>query len=183
MAITLFESSRDVLVLGTIDTVVAVPGPLLRLSGWRGGQWVRYVTPVDIDDFVVEASDGIEASGFLSDASENYDRGGPGSPNNFTSQQFRGDGVGAIPVMAGGGRVLFGVFETIALTGGGARAAGPITYSLNEALKVSENGLLCNDPDVNLLAATGGSSTVSVGTCSLVPEQRNNFRLGLELKF
>lgn len=183
MGITLFESSRDVLALKVGDTGVVVPGPQLRLSGWRGGQWVRFIPPTGVDDFVVEKSDGVDASGFLSESSENYTRGGPGSPVNYTSQQFRGDGVSALTMMAGGGRVLFLVFETVALTAGGVRSAGPITYNLNDPLKVSENGLLCNDPDANLLAATGGSVTLVVGYCNLVPAERNNFRLGLELKF
>jgi len=75
------------------------------------------------------------------------------------------------------------VFETVALTPAGVRAGGPAVYSLNDILKVSENGLLCNDPDAFLLLATGGTSVISVGTCSVIPDARSGNRLGLDFKF
>jgi len=173
------------------DRYPVAAGPILRSTGWRGGIWVRYVEPTGADDFTVEASDGIEGTGFLIFPSEVYglpQAAGRGEANeqSWTSYQFRAEPAVATNVLTmvnGGSRVLFRVFETIALTGGGVRAGGPITYSLNEDLKISENGLLCNDPDAALLAATGGTATLVVGVCNTVPGPRNDNRLGLDLKY
>jgi hypothetical protein len=169
-------------------------GPILRSTGWRGGIWVRYVPPTGADDWLVELSDGIAGTGFLLFPSEDYSMpGGFGSgerqvsnEQNWTSYQFRVEpavATNTLTMVNGGTRALFRVFETVALTGGGARTAGPIVYSLNDPLKISENGLLCNDGDAALLAATGGAETLVVGFCCVVPDARSDNRLGLDLKF
>lgn len=171
------------------DKFPCVAGPILRRTGWRGGLWVRYVDPGNlVDEYVVEASDGNEATGFIGFPSENYDPGDfAGAVNNFTGVQLREEqgavtGASTITVTAGGGRMLFLVFETTALGGGGVRNGGPITYVLNEDLKISENGYLCNDSDVNL-AAAGIASPLVVGKVCAVPHARNGYRLGMDLKF
>jgi len=165
-------------------------GPLLRRTGWRGGLWVRYIDPGnDVDEYVVEASDGNEATGFIGFPSENYDPGENwGAVNNFTGVQLRDVqgsvyGASTITVTAGGGRMLFLVFETVPIDAGGARTPGAfITYNLNEDLKVSENGFLCNDSDARL-NMVGVTAPLVVGKCCAVPHARNGFRLGMDLKF
>jgi len=150
-----------------------------------------YVADPD-EDFVVEASDGTAATGFLWDESEsnppgkgvpNRRYGGqPGSVNDWTNIQYRSTAhANVLTVVNGGTRALFRFFETVALSGG-TRSGGAITYSLNEPLKVSENGLLCNDSDVEL-AAAGITSPIVVGIVSAVPNERNDQRLGVDLKF
>lgn len=179
----------DVLFQINGDKFPCVAGPILRSTGWRGGLWVRYVPPVGlVDEYVVEASNGNEATGFIGFPSENYAPGDfAGAVNNFTGVQLR-DGMGSvagastITVTAGGGRMLFLVFETVALDVGGARAGGAITYTLNEDLKISENGYLCNDSDANL-AAAGVTNPLIVGKVCAVPHARNGNRLGMDLKF
>ena len=141
------------------------------------------------DDFTVEASDGTAATGFILFQSENYDPAppygtGPGSPENWIAQQPR-HGIGGQNVMTminGGTRAFFRIYETTALVGAGTRTGTAITYSLNEDLKVSENGLLCNDSDVNL-AAAGIATPVVVGIVSAVPATANDDRLCLDMKF
>ena len=91
---------------------------------------------------------------------------------------FPGD---RFPVIAGT-RAFFRMFETVALTGGGVRAGGAITYVLNEDLKISENGLLCNDTDVNL-AAAGIANPIVVGIVSAVPAANNGNRLCIDMKY
>lgn len=178
----------DVELLAYGDTLPALAGPILRRSGWRGGLFVQMAPAQDPDLFVVERSDGNSAVGFILFASENYDFGGPGSNNNYLSNQVRGNessaasGASTITIISGGAHCLFKLFETTALTGGGTRTGGAITYSLNESLKVSENGLLCNDSDVNL-AAAGVTTPNVVGFCISIPSELNDFRLGLDLKF
>jgi len=170
------------------DTLPAKAGSTLRQNGWRGGVFVQMAPPEDPDLFVVEASDGNFAIGFILFASEDYSVGGPGSNNNYLSTQVRGNhssaasGASTITVVSGGAQCLFKIFETTALTGGGTRTGGSITYSLNEPLKVSENGLLCNDSDVNL-AAAGIAAPIVVGFCIATPIALNDFRLGIALKF
>ena len=172
------------------DNMPVSVGPLLRASGWRGGQWVRYVPPTGVDEFEVEISDGNEVAGVLIFPSESYDTllGGnnAGAVLNFTGQQVRTNqgsvaGASVVTLMNGGGRFFYLVFETIALTGGGTRTGGPIIYSLNEDLKISEQGFLCNDSDVNL-AAAGVTTPHTIGICSSVPATRNGGRLGLDMK-
>jgi hypothetical protein len=187
--VSLQQTDRpDVEVLTHGDRIPVLAGPTLRANGWRGGLFVRYSAPQGVDEWVVEVSDGNQAIGFILFASEDYDPSGPGSAQNYLSYQVRGNPVSAasgasvITVVSGGPRALFRIYETVALNGAGARAGGPITYTRNEDLKISENGLLCNDSDVNL-AAAGVTRPLVAGFCMQVPSDRNNFRLGLDMKF
>lgn len=162
-------------------------GPTLRGDLWRGGTFVTYITSNE-GDFVVEKSDGNTTCGFLLFPSENYFYtppygNGPGSDQNWTSFQ-PATGIGGQNVMtiiADNTRAFFRVFETIALAGG-VRAGGPITYSLMDNLYVSENGLLCNDPPVQL-ALVGITTPVLIGIVSAVPATRNDNRLGVDVHF
>jgi hypothetical protein len=178
----------DVLVVITGDRFPACAGPIMRARGWRGGLWVKYVPPTGVDDYMIEASDGNETTGFTMFPAEAYKPGELwGAVSNFTGQQLRTDagsvsGASTITIVAGGGRFLFLVYETTALDAFGARAGGPATYALNEELKVSENGYLCNDPDP-LLALAGVTAPKVVGVCCAVPSQRTGNRLGMDLKF
>lgn len=183
----------DVVIQINGDKYPVMAGPVLRSTGWRGGIWVRYVTVPEanlVEEYIVEASDGNEAVGFLAFPSENYDPGENwGAVNNFTGVQLReaqGSVAGAstVTMTAGGGRFLFLVFETVALSPGGVRdgSAGFITYTLNENLKISENGFLCNDPDARL-ALVGVAAPLVAGKCCALPHSRNGFRLGLQLQF
>ena len=139
----------------------------------------------------MEISDGTSAAGFMLSPSENYaDPRGAAGFRNWTSMQpgnkeaiVFASGAATQTMVAGGGRFLFKQFETISLDAAGARIGPPIVYSLNDELKVSENGLLCNDPDARLLLATGGVETIFVGIVSAVPNARRGFRLGMDHKF
>ncbi len=181
------EDAGDVDLMFPADRFPVIAGPTLRSTGWRGGTFVMYVTGTS--DFTVEVSDGNAATGFILFQSEDYQLTppsgtGPGSPQNFTSQQFLNPegGNNVVTVVNGGTRAFFRVFETVALNGAGARAGGPITYSLNEDLKISENGLLCNDSDGNL-AAAGVTTPQVVGIVSAVPSAANGNRLCLDMKY
>ena len=174
------------------DRFPVVVGPNLRSSGWRGGLFVQYVT--GDYDFTVEVSDGNATAGFLLFASENYDLSiqggaflggdGVGSAANFISGQpaTHVGGQNVVTMVSGGTRSMFKVYETVALNGAGNRAGGAITYTLGESLKISENGLLCNDSNVNL-AAAGVATPIVVGIVSAVPSSANNNRLGVDLKY
>jgi hypothetical protein len=81
----------------------------------------------------------------------------------------------------GGTRAFFRVYETVALAGG-TRTGGAIAYNLNDDLKVSENGLLCNDAD-GQLALVGIASPIVVGIVSAVPAALNANRLCMDMKF
>jgi hypothetical protein len=135
------------------------------------------------ETFSVEVSDGTAAAGFLLFASEDYGISGPGSPGNWISQQprVRTGGQNVITMVNGGTRAYFRQYETVALTGG-TRTGGAIVYSLNDDLKVSENGLLCNDSDVQLGLA-GVPSPIVVGIVSAVPSTGNDSRLCIDMKY
>ena len=174
------------------DRFPVTVGPTLRETGWRGGQFVKYVAGTT--DWTVGVSDGNGAAGFLLFQSEYYSLLQPGSfgsngeavvgsPENWISHQSKPIGGNNTATMVSGGtRAFFKAFETVALNGGGARAGGPITYALNEPLKVSERGLLCNDSDANLNAA-GVLTPVVVGIVSAVPSASNGWRLCVDLKY
>lgn len=181
------EDAGDVELMFLGDRYPVVVGPTLRSTGWRGGTFVQYVT--DVQDFTVEVSDGNLAAGFILFQSENYDLAppygnGPGSPQNFLGQQNRSPvgGNNVVTIIEGGVRAFFKVFETVALNGAGNRVGGAITYTLNEDLKISENGLLCNDSDANL-AAAGITNPQVVGIVSAIPSSSNNSRLCIDLKY
>ena len=175
------------------DRFPVLAGPGLLESGWRGGQFVSYVAgPFD---FMVEISDGNSAAGFLLFQSEHYSQLQPGSfsvgseplvgsSENYLSHQFLSGtgGQNVATLINGGTRAFFKAFETTALTGGGTRTGGPIVYGHNEPLKISENGLLCNDTDGNL-AAAGIAVPIVVGIVSAVPDSRNGGRLAMDMKF
>lgn len=164
-------------------------GPVLRRTRWVGGLFVQYATPVDsVNDFLVEQSFGLASCGFLLAPSENYNdpRGGAGV-RNWTSMQPANpeattfaSGASTQTINAGGGRFLFRHYERIALDGLGVRTGGPALYNLNDSLKISENGLLCNDPDAFLALATGGAA-LRVGICCALPEYSGG-RLGIDYR-
>ena len=175
------------------DRFPVVAGPVLRSSGWRGGLFVQYATGTN--PFTVEVSDGSSVAGFMLFQSEFYSAlqpgsfgagGAPlvGSPQNFLSQQSRSP-IGAnnvVTMVSGGTRVFFKAFETVSLVGLGTRTGANITYVLTEQVKVSENGLLCNDSDANLVAAGVATPTV-VGIVSAIPTAANGNRLCIDLKY
>jgi len=169
------------------DRFSVIAGPTLRLNGWRGGIFVQYVSSPE-GDFVVELSVGNHAAGFLLFQSEDYDLSppygpGPGSPQNFISSQPR-EGVGGqnvVTMINGGTQAFWKIYETLSIVAG-ARTGAAITYTLNEPLKVSENGLLCNDSDVDL-ATVGIANPIVVGIVSAVPSTRTMNRLGGDLKY
>ena len=182
------SAELDVELMFPGDRFPVVAGPTLLTNGWRGGIFVMYATGTT--DFTVELSDGNSVAGFILFQSENYDLAPPfgsprpGSPANYIGHQVlsgRG-GQNVVTMINGGTRAMFNQFETVALTGGGVRAGGAITYTLNESLKISENGLLCNDSDVNLGVA-GVTTPHVVGIVSAVPSNTNNNRLGVDLKY
>lgn len=187
------NDAGDVVAFLTGDRYAVIPGPGLLSTGWRGGQYVMYVT--SDQDFTVEKSDGNSAAGFLLFQAEKYTPLSPGSfgsngefvvgsPENFISHQFLAGkgGQNVVTMISGGTQGYFKVFETVPLNGAGVRAGGTITYTLNEPIKISENGLYCNDPDANL-AAAGVVSPIVVGIVSAVPNTYNKFRLGVDLKY
>lgn len=172
------------------DRFPVTAGPGLLATGWRGGLWVMYV-PSTTYDFTVEVSDGNEAAGFILFQSEDYDLtrpygNGPGSNANFISYQ-PATGVGGqnvVTMINGGTRAFFKVFETRRIVAG-ARTGVPIVYTLDgpgSILKVSENGLLCNDSNADL-ATVGIANPIVVGKVSAVPSARNGNRLCMDMKY
>jgi hypothetical protein len=85
-------------------------------------------------------------------------------------------------MISGGARCLFLNYETISLNAQGQRAGGVAQYTLNDKIKVSENGLLCNDADNLLLLATGGQESIVVGLCCKTPTTED-VSLGLDMKY
>ena len=183
--------SDDVVIQIIGDKFPAKAGPTLRSTGWRGGTWVMYIEPTGtVDEYLIEKSNGTAATGFLVWPSEDYHQGSRSGPvNNWTAKQLRPEqgsvaGSSTVAITTGGGRFAFSVYETLAIGPGGVRdgSGGDAVYTLNGALKVSENGLLCSDPDARL-ALVGVAEPLIVGVCSAVPHARNGFRVGLDLKF
>lgn len=184
------SEQNDVSLFFPGDRFPVICGPTMRQTKWRGGVWVMYVDSPE-GDFVVEVSDGNTTAGFMLFPSEDYALtpyygNGPGSNANWTSGQ-PATGVGGQNVMTmvnGGTRALWKLYETRRLVAG-ARTGAAIVYTLQGAgsiLRVSENGLLCNDSAVDL-ATVGITTPVVVGIVSAVPSDRNNNRLGADIKF
>lgn len=187
-AATLTDNDLDVLRQG--DKFTATAGPLLRASGWRAGQWLDYATTQvpPVSEFTMERSRGIYTTGFVLFGSEDYSDPRRSTYRNYTSYQNKStfsavaSGASVITVIAGGGRFLFRLYETVALDAFGVRAGGPAVYNVNLPLKISENGILCQDEDARLLLATGGTEVIVVGLCCKVPTEADP-RLGLDLKY
>ena len=184
------ENDDGVVVLKQGDKFTATAGPLMRASGWQGGQWLMYaaVQVPAVSEFTMEKSTGIYATGFTIFGSENYSNPRESAYRNYTSYQNRStnvavaSGASVVTIIVGGGRFLFRNFETVALDVLGVRSGGAAVYNVNLPLKVSENGLLCQDDDVRLLLATGGVEVILIGLCPKVPTTADP-RLGLDLKY
>lgn len=184
------QTDDDVMVMKQGDKMTATAGPILRSTGWRGGQWIDYaaVQVPPVSQFTVEKSGGIYTTGFILYGSENYNDPRFSTYRNYTSYQNKSDfvavasGASVVTLIVGGGRFLFRNYETIALDAFGVRDGGPEIYTINLPMKISENGLLCQDPDALLLLATGGTAVIVVGLCSKVPTP-DDVRLGLDLKY
>lgn len=179
-----YDRDIDVDVLSKTQFLTVIPGPLLKRSKWRAGQWVTYVQSSDLD-FTVEASDGTTACGFLLFSSERYGYGAPGpsygSPNNYTNIQPGQGSNNAVTMITDGVRAAFRLYETVALNGGGVRAGGTLTYALNQQLYLSENGLICGDDPANLIAA-GITDPLPVGIVSAVPSLKNGMKLCADIR-
>jgi hypothetical protein len=189
MSTKLNLSSESVEILSTPDRFPVTISSALRNSGWLGGQFVKYVeNENNVSEFTVDKSKGVYSSGFLLFGGENYSDPRTSTYRNFTSYQnmiglpTAVGGSNVVTMISGGARCLFLNYETISLNGQGQRAGGVAQYTLNESLKISENGLLCNDPDNLLLLATGGQETLTVGFCCKTPNSED-LRLGVDLKY
>jgi hypothetical protein len=179
-------TSEDLQVMKHGDRSPVTAGASLRASGWKAGVWVKYVEDENTaSEYTVALSDGVYATGFLMYGSEDYSNARQSTYRNFTSYQQTGplasaSGAAVLTMVMGGGRFLFTQYERFNLDGNGNRTI-PANYQLNENLKVSENGLLCNDGDAALLAKTGGAISLVVGVCCKTPS--TDGKLGLDLKY
>ena len=175
-------------VLKNGDKFPVTAGPILRRTKWVSGTWVMYVDNVSpTDEFTVERSDGTGSCGFLLYGSEDYTDPRVSNYRNYTSfqnaSQFaNANGTAVLTVISGGCRILFADYETVSLDNLGSRTGPAITYRLNQWLSISENGLLCNDPEDRLILATGGDAAVVVGIVCKLPTEGNP-KLGVDLKF
>ena len=185
MSIDLNLTTDDIDVLKNGDRTPCTAGPIMRSTGWKGGTWVYYVPNVDnVSEFTVEKSDGQYVAGFVMYGSENYADARQSTYRNFTSYQNTGalasaSGAAVLTLVNGGARILFKEFEKFSIDGQGNRTVDA-NYQLNQPLKVSENGLLCNDPDGSL-NAVGIANPTTVGICCKVPG--TDGKLGLDLKY
>jgi hypothetical protein len=168
-----------------LDVEVMIPGDRLPCqvvgsllqSGWRGGQFVRFVA-----DFQVDASNGLQSAGYLMRASEQI----PGGVDNLRSEyNYTGIQPGSrlspntVTMVAGGGRFMFRLFETRVVTD---RVAGaPLVYNHNDYLYVSERGLLTNESTA--LAFVGITNPILVGVVCAVPSPATDNRLGIDMKY
>lgn len=166
------------------DKLTCSAGSTLQRTGWKAGTFAMYVAgSVGEPYFTVERSDGIGVAGFILYGSEDYSDTRIGGYHNYTSIQKRyPNGPNTITVMIGGGRYFFRNYEKVALAADGTRTGGPAVYGFNNILKVSENGLLCNDPDGYLLLATGGAVTVPFAMCSRPPVV-DDPRMGVDMRY
>lgn len=186
MSTELNITSEDLVVMKHGDRSPVTAGPILRSSRWRAGIWVMYAENENsAAEFTVERSNGVYATGFLMYGSEDYTNARQSTYRNFTSYQQTGvlasaSGASVLTMVMGGGRFLFTQFEAFRLDAQGNRTI-PANYQLNQDLKVSENGILCNDDDADLIAKHGGPVALLVGVCCKTPGTDN--KLGLDLKY
>jgi len=186
MSTDLNITTEDLTVMKHGDRSPVTAGPILRSTGWKAGVWVKYVENENsAAEFTVELADGVYATGFLMYGSEDYSDARQSNYRNFTSYQQTGilasaSGASVLTMIMGGGRFLFTQYERFNLDVNGDRTI-PANYALNDSLKVSENGLLCNDSDARLIAKTGGAIALLVGVCCKTPA--SDGKLGLDLKY
>ena len=180
---------HDVVVqLSGLNVPVYVNDTLSDNDGWRGGQWVYYTSNVvgesqkiyNIRE--VGPSDGNLIAGFLLRGSDFHPpQQSPGGPNNrrsgynFSSYQPT---TTKVITMIFDGSYIFKVYEQFAY-GNRTGTGTPLTYSLNDALYISDRGYLTTEADA---LAAGIATPLQVGVVWLAPSEPSKFRLGADIR-
>jgi hypothetical protein len=172
------------------NSVPVTAGPDMIVNGWRAGMFVMWAPLVGRGNAImVEISDGSQVSGMLIQPSEDYSIGATWAGTvNYTSKSYKQLSPGwepmansTVSIERGAFIAKVGIFERVALTGGGTRSGGPITYMTRQTLYCSENGLICNDDPANLIAA-GIAEPVFVGYVINPPAEYNNFMIEADIR-
>jgi hypothetical protein len=156
----------------------------LSASGWRGGQWVKYIsnTVGNVKNVrVVDASDGVSVAGFLVRGSDFHPQiqqpGGwdlRNSEYNYSSYKPTNTRV---VTMIFEGSFIFKVYEKFAFPN---RDSGTsLVYTWNTPVAVSDRGYLTTVADAT---ASGIVTPFVVGYVWLVPSEDNEYSLGVDMR-
>jgi hypothetical protein len=150
---------------------------------WVGGQFVAYTSNTfgrHKNVRVVTKSDGNIVSGFLLRASERHPAitslvGQPAYLNEYNYSSIQPSNT-RIATMFLEGSCIFKYFERYGF-GNRTSSGTELTYTLGQALYVSERGLITTLADAT---AAGVAVPKCVGSCWLVPSEDNGYRIGLD---
>jgi hypothetical protein len=146
--------TRDCVVLVKGDTYPATVGDALAVTGWLGGQGVRWVAS-NKDDFLVGPTDG-QYGGFLLWGSDE-------SSDQYTAMTRNQPSYRFAVFCTGGWILMTSTYERYTYA---SRQSGPlvlITYSPNDKLRFSLRGYWTNEDEWTLSGDPRAPNTTIVG--------------------
>ncbi len=136
--------TRELVILTKGRTFTPVLGPAMVLSGWRGGQGVRWISSSIRDEFIVELADGGDAAAFMIYGSDE-------PSDQYTSMTLNQVVYAAGTMMYGRALVettTYEHFTYVSRTGPGPLV--PIVYAENEPLLFSLRGYWTTEDEWSL---------------------------------
>ena len=170
MNMTEIFRTRDLILFAKGDNYTAVPGPIMRSTGWRGGQAVRWVTGVN-DEITVELSDGRYGAVILYGSDELADMHTGMSGSQITAKW--------ITTAPGGSLISTSSYEKYTWASRQAGPLVPLVYTYNQILYFSLNGNWTNEDEATLSGAAWAPNFFT-GFVAQVPKALNNFFLGVQ---
>lgn len=169
-SITEIVRNRDLILFFKGDAYTATPGPLMRASGWLGGQGVTWVTGVN-DERTVEISDGRYGGVALYGSDEVADMHTGLSGTQVTAQ--------FITILLGGNLLSTSTYERYTWASRQVGPLVPLVYTPNQILYLSLRGYWTNEDEATLSGAAWAPNFFA-GFVSQVPKANNNYYLGVQ---
>jgi hypothetical protein len=164
--------SRDCVVLVKGDTLPVVVGEDLAVSGWLGGQGVRYIDPLG-DDLTVGASTGSGVGFLLWGSNESADQ--------FTSTTRSQPYYRFATLCFGGWQILTSTYEKYTYT---SRQSGPlveVVYNHGDRLRFSLRGYFTKEDEFTLSGDPRAPNSLLVGYVSQVPSAITSNYMGIQV--
>jgi len=165
--------TRDCVVLVKGDTYPVVVSEPMVVSGWRGGQGVRWVPSIR-DEFSVGISDGYYAGFVLFGSDEESDQ--------YTSMTRNQPYYRFATACAGGWHILTTTFEKYTYasrTGPGPLV--PIVYAASDRLVFSLRGYFTSEDEWTLSSDPRGANTYYIGYVTQAPSVLTSGYMGIQV--
>lgn len=164
---------RDCIVLFKGDTYPVTISDEMAAQGWRGGQGVQWVDPVNRDEFKVTYSDGLYAGFMLWGSDEDADR--------YTSMTLYQPTYKMATACCGGWLIMTTSYEKYTYasrTGGGVLV--PLVYNEGDRLVFSVRGFFTKEDEWTLSGDPRAPNSYYIAFVAQVPTAQNNYYITVQ---